>query len=239
MNTKIAAVIQAAYLKWQGKTGLATTDPKYTQLLNLCAYYTQEWQDTTNVDWMSLWFVSNLGAIAQSASSAGLQSTASSVPLDPTMRKLSQRENDSVILLGIDGLTTWNYNIVRPDQFNEKAGKMSAAPIQGNLVFCTPLLVNDARIGAQVFCPGFGFVTPITKDTQICQVDDPTWLEVRVAAEAARTDLVRQNQYPLLLAESNDKLQAMKDNNSNQIDEIPIDMELTTLDPNMDAGAWV
>ncbi len=235
----VSAVIQYAYQLATGKTPLASTDTKYIKLLQLSDLFTQDWSNTPAVDWQSLWRVTNASStIAQSTSNAGTYATLSKITIPTTIREVSLRENDGIVLAGTDAISTWSYDLIRANQLHEYVGRQACAIINGQLVFATPFLASDVRIGATVQIPGFIFATAITVDSQTVQVDDPLWLAYRMAAEYVRTDLVRRDQYPNLLAIANEKMTAMMSNNDGSLDEVPIDLDLYSLDPNTASGAW-
>lgn len=239
-NMTIDSAIQKAYGRARGKDALGTPllagDTKYNQLLDIADDKQKEWQNTDGVFWQSLWQLFRL---------VPLVTATDTFALNPAMRQPSNRENDAVVVTATDGTKNY-YDIVSADQLreNQVAQNGGVCAIQGtNIVFAVPFASTDRQIGGTIDVPGAGFVDDLDLTTNVTvatvAVDDPMWLVYAMAAEFVRTDLVRQNQYPNLFNIQSDRMDAMVSNNGGQIDEIPIDADMTDIDPNLSSGAWV
>jgi hypothetical protein len=236
----VEQAIQKAYGRSRGKDSLGTPltagDAKYNQLLDIADDKQKEWQNTDGINWQSLWQLFRLAAAVTATDTFALNAL---------MRVPSDRENDNVVVTATNG-QKYYYDIITADQLRERqiACDPTVCAIQGsNLVFARAFKTTDPMYGGTIDVPGYGFVTDInlstTTATQKVQVDDPMWLVYAMAAEFVRTDLVRQNQYPNLFNLQSDRMDAMISNNGAQMDDIPIDMDLSDLDPNLSSGAWV
>ena len=64
----------------------------------------------------------------------------------------------------------------------------------------------------------------LTKADSIVPVDNPMWLVTMCAAEYARNDILLQNQYSNLIAEANQLMQKMIENNAAQASYRPLQM---------------
>jgi len=231
----IDQAIAKAYLLGTGKTAsISTGNTSYDRLYALADVLQKDWQNEPGTDWMSLYNVVNIGKVTQGNDT---------YDSDSSIRKVSARENDSVILTAVNG-NEWFYDIITPDKLTQYRDRQAVAQYQGSFKFASgptsPIFpANDARIGASITIPYFGFVDDVTSGKQTVQVDDPNWLCYMMAAEYVRTDLVRQNQYGNLLARGNELMQTMKDNNEDQLQEVPIDMDFFDIDPNTGTSvAW-
>lgn len=91
------------------------------------------------------------------------------------------------------------------------------AQIGSNLVFNHTFTSVDKQFGGTIKAPVYTFVTALSGDTDVVPCSIPNWLVAAAAAEYVRTDITLQNQYPTLLAEANDLLQKMIDNEGGQI----------------------
>lgn len=225
--------IQKAYTRATGHTDvLATNDPRYLRLLEHADDLQRDWQDEPGINWNSLYrqiTVGNITAIVPN------------YDLDGSIRTISKREQDSVILQLTSGANSgqqWFYDIISPDKLTEYRYRQVCAVLEGQLYFAnnpaTSIFpVTDARIGAEIIVPSYIYVTDITNGTNKIQVDDPQWLVYMMAAEFVRNDFVRQNQYPSLLAIANNKMEGMRQRNEDQRMEIPVDIDLYDIEPNV------
>lgn len=230
----IDEAISKSYLLATGKTTtLAQSDAKYLRLFNILDLKQKDWQNQPGVDWMSLWSLVTLNPTVTATDTFALPST---------IRKISQRENDSVIITSADGKNTWYYDVITPDKLLEYKDQPACAKVGSNLVFSKAFAATDPQIGGTIKVPSFGYVNDIsnlaTTGTQQVQVDDPNWLCYAAAAEFDRTDLVRQNQYPNLVALANDRLEVMMEHNEAQILEVDVDLDVSDYSPDNAIGAW-
>src|ERR1035437_4422570 len=234
---KVSDAIQRSYTHATGHVDtLATTDPKYLRFLAIADSKQKEWQDEPGIDWPSLYTQANIGTV--------LLNTAD-YPIDLTVvRKVSAREGDSVVVQTTPG-NTWFYDVITPDKLTQFRFRNASAVLGTNLHFANspenPIFpANDARLGATITLPYYIFVDDIVRDSQIIQVDDPMWLVYMMAAEYVRNDLVRQNQYPNLVALASLKMEGMRQRAEDQLYEVPVDLDLYDLEPNtgLSSGAW-
>lgn len=234
--------IQKAYTRATGHTDtLASGDPRFLRLLEHADDLQRDWQDEPGITWTSLYAQVLIGTVLQGVPN---------YDLDTSIRHLSSREGDSVILQITSGVNTgqsWYYDVVNPNKLTEYRYAQVCSLLNGQLYFANspenPIFpVNDARLGAEITVPAYTYVSDITSPTNIIQVDDPQWLIYMMAAEFVRNDFVRQNQYPALLTMANNKMEGMRQRNEDQRMEIPIDIDLFDLDPNTGTnsggGAW-
>lgn len=215
----ITDAIAAVYLR---ATGKATTPPtsKYNQIVALLAFYQRAWARQRNVDWNSLY---------QPAVNMGTVTATDSFDIDTsTIRKFSDHEGDYVQITWTDGNSYTKYDIVDHDVLKDYyygSNKQSphgfvCAQIAGQLVFNHVFTSSDAQFGGTIFVPAYTFPDDIdatNPDTDEIQVDDPDWLVTRCAAEFVRNDIVRRSRYPELLAEANEVMLRMIDDNGGQV----------------------
>ncbi len=218
----IQECVLATYLRATRKATLATTSSKYTQIVALLDYYQRRWAREPEVDWNSLY---------NPAFSLGNVSATDSFDLDTsTIRKLSDRLGDTVRIVWSDGIGYTDYDIVNHDKLKDYSfGVNKESPlgfyctqIGGQLVFNHTFTSDDSQFGGEIFVPCYVYPDPITDDNvevDEVQVDDPDWLVVISAAEFVRNDITRRQRYPELLADANEIMQRMKDDNEGQIEE--------------------
>ncbi len=219
----ITDAVADVYLRATGKTTTLTTGTKYNRIIGLMDYYQRRWAREPGVDWASLY---------DPAFSLGTVTATDTYDLDTSsIRKLSDREGDSVRIVWTDGTSYTDYAIVPHDSLKDYyygSDKVSytgfyCAQIGSQLVFNHIFSSDDAQYGGEIFVPTYTFPDEITSDnpdTDEVQVDDPDWLITRVAAEFVRNDITRRARYPELLAEANEIMERMKDDNDGQIDVV-------------------
>lgn len=215
----ISQAISAVYLKAVGKTTAPSTS-KYAKIVGLLDFYQQQFALEVGVDWNSLYDPNfSLGNITN----------IDTYDLDTsTIRKLSNREGDTVRIAWTDGVGYTEYDIVNADTLkdyyygNDKESYTGfyCAQIGSSLVFNHVFTSDDSQFGGEILVPIYGFPDTITSDnpdTDEVQVDSPNWLVLRAAAEYVRTDLTRQGQYGTILSEANEAMQRQIDDNEGQI----------------------
>lgn len=235
----ITQAVAATYLRSTGKTQTLTTGNKYDRIVALLNYFQTEWSRENGVDWNSLY---------NPAFSLGTVTATDAFDLDTSsIRKLSDREGDTVRIVWSDGEGYSDYDIVPHDTLkdyyygpNKESynGKVCTV-IAGQLVFNHTFTSSDAEFGGEIFVPCYTFADEITADnpdTDEVQVDNPNWLVVRTAAEYIRNDITRRQRYPELLTEANSVMEQMKDDQAGQI--VEADRPWTPLSGIGNESAW-
>lgn len=205
--------MQAIYRTWTGKTmTFQFTDTKGVKILGLMNDFQDEWQNEEGVDWISLYTPTLQIATVTATDTFALDLS--------TIRKISQQEGDSVrIIWAGDTGTLQNpvnfsdYQLVPGDRLKEFDTGHYCARQGSNLIFAKPFLATDKEFGGKLYVPAYNYVDTLVNPTDDIQVDNPRWLVLACAAEAARTDITRVTQYPNLLAKANAFMQRMKDDN--------------------------
>lgn len=218
----ITEAVAATYLKATGKTTVLSSGNKYNQIIGLLDMYQRRWSREPGVDWNSLY---------NPAFSIGTVTSTDTFDLDvSSIRKLSDRQGDSVRIVWTDGVGYTDYDIVSHDALKdysygvnkEGAAGNYCARVGGELVFNHIFTSTDPQYGGDIQVPCYVYPDAITSDnpdSDEIQVDDPDWLVIRCAAEYARNDITRRQRWPELLGEANEIMERMKDDNDGQITE--------------------
>lgn len=217
----IEEAIADTYLKATGKVAVLTTGTKFNKIVGLLNFYQRRWAREPNVNWNSLY---------TEAFSIGSVTATDTFDLDiSAIRNISNREGDTVKIAWTNDSSYTEYDLVPADSlkshyFQTKTNSSGhyASRIGNTLVFNHTFVSTDSEFGGEIFVPVYAFPDPITATNldEDVQVDDPDWLILRAAAEYVRTDLTRQGQYPNLLAEANEAMQRMIDDNESQVNKI-------------------
>lgn len=206
----LTELIQKTYLKATGKpTAPSAGTRKYEQILELQKYYTEVWEREPGVDWSSLFDYQTLDSLVTATDT---------FELPDTIRKISQQEGDYIrILLGNQ---EWEYELVPADRLYEYRYENAVAQVGRNLRFSREFESTDPQIGGSIIVPSYGYVEVALTGTDEIAIDDPNWLVTICAAEFVRNDIVRQNQYPNLVAEATVLMERMKEDTGNSVTEV-------------------
>jgi hypothetical protein len=219
----ITNFVSDAYLRATGKTTVLTSGTKYDRIIALGDYYQRRWAREPGVDWNSLY---------DPAFSLGTVTATDTFDLDTSsIRKLSDREGDTVRIVWTDGTSYTDYDIIDATKLKDYSFGVDkdsplgtyCARIGNTLVFNHEFVSTDNEYGGEIFVPAYTFpdeITSTSPDDAEVQVDDPDWLVTRVAAEYVRNDITRRQRYPELIQEANEIMARMKDDNDGQIDTV-------------------
>lgn len=234
----ITDAISDTYLKATGKTTTPSTT-KLNKIVGLLNFYQRRWAREPGVDWNSLY---------NPAFSIGNVTASDTFDLDTSsIRKISDREGDTVRIVWTDGVGYTDYDVVDANTLKDYSYGVNkespigwyCAQIGGELVFNHTFATTDPQFGGDIQVPVYVFPDAITNndpDNDEVQVDDPDWLITRSATEYVRTDITLQGQYPNLLAESNEIMGRMIDDNDGQIDTV--DKPWTPFSGTHNGSAW-
>lgn len=216
----INTAIEKAYLTATRKKLAYPAIPtrKYDALLGYADDFSKVWEAEAGTDWISRYELVSLGTI-----------TATDVfDLDDSIRKLSMQQGDPAYVTV--GSQRYYYDIVRPDRlfvtdFDDEMPSLVGpndvvARIGRTLKFRRAFTSDDQPFGGTLTVPAYTYVDDVTSGSQDVQVDDPMWLVYMMAAEYVRNDTVKQGQYGNVIDKANDRMAAMKADNTSQIEEV-------------------
>jgi hypothetical protein len=211
----LSQFITRTYLMATGKiTPPVAGNPKYDKLVALGNMYTEQWALESGVDWESLRTTFTLGTV----------SATDTYDLDPDMGKLSSQEGDFVRIT--QPTQEYKYTIVPSTRLYDGEQKLlhfdnhRCAVMGQSLVFAHSFLATDPQFGGTITTPGYANPDPLANPNDVIQVDNPNWLVQMCAAEFIRTDLVRQGQYPNLIAMATETMKSMKEQNESQQERV-------------------
>lgn len=231
----LSEFVSACYLRSTGKATAPSTS-KRSKILGLASFYINQYAREVGVDWNSLY---------DPNFSIGNVTATDTYDLDTTsVRKLSNREGDTVRIVWSDGVGFSLYDIVNADTLkdyyysNEKesySGRV-CAQIGSTLVFNHKFTSDDSEFGGEILVPVYAYPEQPVNDDDEIPCNDPNWLVLRCAAEYVRTDITRQGQYSNLLSEANEAMQRMISDNYGQIDKV--NMPWTPFSGTRGSDAW-
>ena len=210
----VSDFIANTYLFATGKaTPPASGTTKYSKILSLGNIFQQNWASESGIDWKSQ---------RSTFTVSGTVTATDTFALPATLGKISKTEGDFVRILHTDGVTESDYTIVPIEKLYSDGPKVNSiggdicAVSGSNLIFATPFTTSSAQFGGTITIPGYVIPPTLVDGTDVITVDDPYWLCFMAAAEYVRTDLTRQAQYGNLIAQANNAMQGMKEDNNSQ-----------------------
>lgn len=202
--------VNAVSLKATGKvTTLTSTDAKWAKILAILNSYIDSWQNENGVDWNSLY---------DSAYSVGTVTATDAFDLDDEVRKISDTYGDSVVITQTGGAES-EYTIVSADRLSQYSGNF-CAQVGRTLKFAQAFTSDSPDFGGTITIPVYLYAEPLVGENDTVPVDIPRWLVIMASAEYVRNDITKQNQYGNLVAEANQLMQRMKDDNDGQLNEV-------------------
>lgn len=206
-----AQFVSDVFLKATGKQPtFVSGSTKWLKILAIGNQYIRSWAREPGVDWHSLYTPDFPEATVTATDTFAL---------DNTVKNLSRQEGDYVRIVHTDD--TWtDYSIVDAPRLKDFDTGNYCAQVGRNLVFNRAFTADDPQFGGDIFVPCYLYPEEISLDADVVPVDDPMWLVLISAAEYVRNDITRQNQYGNLIAEANQSMTRMKEDNESQVDDI-------------------
>lgn len=209
--------VAAVSLKATGKLPTFTSgSTKWLKILGIGNFYIDKLTQEPNVDWSFLY---------EPLYSLGTVTNTDNYDIDKTeVYKVSDKPGDNVRIVHTDLKTSSNYDIVPHDDLKMYYGadkKLSyrgfyCAVISSSLVFNHTFIAADPQFGGTIYLPAYLKPDHLVADADEVIPEIQTWLVLMTAAEYVRTDITLRDQYPLIVAEANEAMQRLKDDNDAQ-----------------------
>lgn len=208
----LSELVAGVVLKATGEVSTATEgDAEWNKILGIANYYIIAWANEPGVDWDSLYTPEQ---------SFGAVTNTSTFALPATVTKISDKAGDTVRIDWTDGVGYTTFQVVTAaDLKRYYLGNKSTAvgdvcaQVGRNLVFNRTFVSTDAEFGGIIKVPIYTTPTALAVAADTVPVDNPNWLVTVCAAEYVRNDITLAGQYPNLVAEANQIMTEMKDNN--------------------------
>lgn len=205
-------LLDAVILKATGEVSTNVFgDSESQKVLGIANFYITSWANEPDVDWNSLYTPEN---------NIGTVTNASSFTLPTSVIKVSDKAGDTVRIDWTDGVGYTLFQIVPANELKRyyEGNRTSAyghvcAQVGRSLSFDRVFKSTDSEFGGSITVPTYASPALLTASSDAVPVDNPNWLVLISAAEYVRNDITLQNQYPNLVAEANQAMQEMKDNN--------------------------
>ena len=198
----LTQLVSDSYLAYRGKLSSVPTSgsEKYNRIVAIANRKQREWAQDSNIDWPSRYEIRTLGLLVANTQTYDLDNDI-------------LRASDYVQLLVPNSVKVY-VGIVKAQQASRY---LKGAYITGfnpkQLTFIQT--IDTSMSGTTIKFPCFTMPTDMTLGTSLVAVDDPQWLVYAVAAELARNDYAKEEQYPNLIGQANDLYTKMLDDAQN------------------------
>ena len=145
-----------------------------------------------------------------------------------TVYKISPQEGDTVRITHTSGAYT-DYTLVPHNQLKKYATGNYVAKIGRNIKFNQAFTATSPQFGGTITVPVYEYPDTFSADDNEIDHDDPDWLVCSVAADRVKNDVTRKDLRSDLVAEANEILQGLKEENDSQYEEIIKDWNPTSL----------
>jgi len=218
MSMTVTQAIANTYLLATGKiTALTEGSTKYDKILALLNIFSNNWASEAGVEWKSLRSVEAV---------SGTVTATDNFALPDNLAKISTTQGDYVRIVHADGVTESDYTIVPIERLYDDqsklqgGGKFRVAVAGSDLVFDTAFTAESPQFGGTIYVPGYRMVAELETGTDEIEVDDPYWLCYMAAAEYVRNDITRVQQYGNLVAQANNAMEGMVQDNNSQTEQV-------------------
>lgn len=207
---QVSQFVPATYLKatgqvFDGESG----DEDWQKILAIANRYIDAWVAEPGVEWESTYVYTDIGTI----------STTDLYDLDESIFRVSNDAGDPIVIRNTDGSQTKFY-LVASNQLGRYTSGNFVSRYGNQLKFNRTFTSTDLEYGGTIQVPGYVKPDYLVNPNDEVPVDDPNWLVLISAAEWTRTDLTQAQNYPLLIAEANNSMTAMKQANRPAVQDI-------------------
>lgn len=175
---------------------------KWNRALSIINRKIREWATNRNISWASRFEEYALAALT----------TSEKYNLPTNFHKLS----DQVFVMADDGVARREYSVVKPDQRRDWE-KGNAVYVSGTdpkvLTFTATIATDDPYLGNNIIVPMYTIPEALTAGSDEVEIDSEEWLIYATAAELARNDPAKDDQFGNLVGIANEKWQDMVANN--------------------------
>lgn len=195
--------LNEVYVKYRGKIASRTPawgSDKAIVAIGIANSKKNEWATDPRNKWDSLFDIVSMGTISTGTST---------YDLDDSFFMAS--DYAKVVLTNGEYV---EYPIVKPQQRNLSSGQSLYIHGSDPRKITFTQTIDDSLDGGTLYIPGYYIPADMTLSTSVVPVDNPQWLVYVTAAELARNDPAKDDQYPTLLGTANDLYVKMSNANN-------------------------
>lgn len=213
-----SALIQQIYTAYKGKVASRTpawgTD-KSTMALEIANRLQRQWATDPYKKWVSLFEIKNVTPVIDASTFTYSLDASFLIP------------SDYIIVTKTDGSDV-EIEITKPQKRIGNDTKVYLSGRNPKKLTFIGTTIDSTLVGGTIKVPAYYLPADMTASSSVVSVDDPNWLVYATAAELARNDASKQDQFPNLLGIANDLYSKMASANNDlgygQDYQVPYDM---------------
>lgn len=120
----------------------------------------------------------------------------------------------------VNTLQFTDYDLIPHDELKQRSVGDYVAKVRGSLQFNQAFTASSPQYGGELLVPAYEYPATFSADGDTIDHPDSNWLVYTVAADRVKNDVTRKDLRADLIAQANEKLQSLKDDNSAQVEEV-------------------
>lgn len=206
----LADLITQVHYAYKGNTRVPVSgDVKYTLYLGIANRKIREWARDPNNHWASLYDGSRtIGTVASGTQTYDLDEDF----ISPSDQIFAETSATSYFEMDV---------IKAPLRHQLSNGVFISSFDPPKLTFADTIGSTSSLVGRTIRVPGYYMPEELVSPSDFIPVDNPDWLVYATAAELARNDAAKTDQFPNLIGLANEEYRKMVENNQNSSFEAP------------------
>ena len=206
----VSEFVRNTVLLSEGKLeSFSTGSTKWLRIVAQGNFFLQQLARERGVNWNRYYNpVLSIGTVTATATFA----------IPSTVRKISQEEGDTLRITHLNA-TYSDYTFIPHDRLKDYTGNY-VAKIGANIKFTTAFTSASAQFGGSITAPVYTLPTTFSLDADVLDIDDSNYLVYVVASDRVKNDVTRKDLRADLIAQANEALISMKDDNISQLEEV-------------------
>lgn len=109
-----------------------------------------------------------------------------------------------------------DYSTVSHDRLKEYSTGNYVAKVGSNVKFSKEFETTDPQYGGEILVPVYEYPDTFSGDSDVIDIPHPNWLVLMTAADRVKNDVTRKDLRADLVAQANDAMQSMREDNDSQ-----------------------
>jgi hypothetical protein len=205
-----AQFVRNVVLLSEGKReSFATASTKWLRIVDLGNFFLQEFVKERGVDWNFYY---------DPAKSFGTITATSVFNTPSTVQKISNNEQDPIRITHTDATYT-DYTLIDADRLKDHTTGNYVAKVGSTIKFNKTFAASDPQFGGTITAGVYEYPDTFSADADVIDHPNPNWLVYTVAGDRVKNDVTRKDLRSDLLAQANEAMLAMKEDNEAQLSE--------------------
>lgn len=212
--------VQNVVLLSEGKLpSFASGATKWLRIVAQGNFFLQEFIRERGVDWNFYY---------DPAKSFGTVTATSVFNIPSTVQKISNNIADPIRITHTDGRYT-DYTLIDADRLKDHDTGNFVAKVGSTIKFNHTFTATDPQFGGTITAGVYEFPSTFSADADVIDHPNPNWLVYTVAADRVKNDVTRKDLRADLIAQANEAMLALKEDNEPQLSEPNRDWNPTSL----------